>query len=487
MRNTTLPFNVSLLDPSRKRLGNLKPVTSVDIYSGATDDFHSEGLFSIEIFGKLGTEERGLNFSYIDINTFVLHPVVYHELVSIKHLYKDIINAKQYAKWDDETSDFIRSNEEEGNTGYGFFMSKFKDIKFRRNRSDIRNLRIDLIEKYINNCLYRYVPVIPAGLRDIVVDAGGKIKQDEINDYYRKLLFVSRTVNVVSEDYDNEIHDRNRMILQTTVNEIYATFKRMLEGTDGLIQSKWGSRQIFNGTANVIGSMDWSVVDIEGPTAKNVNDTVVGLLQMIKAALPVTLHCLKQGIVGHVFDDNDAQLQLINPKTLQLEYVNLSSQERDKWITQTGLTKLIEGYREPTIAHKPVMVGKHYLALIYDDGEYFKVFNDLNEMPEDFSKDYVRPLTWCELFYTSCYVKFRTLYGLVTRYPILGLGSIYPSRCYTKTTVKGNIRKPLGLMWDKDEDLPVAPEMPIAGEELVHLLIPSTSTLKGLGGDGYLV
>ena len=39
-----LPFNVDIIDLKPERLATLKPVFSLDIYDGASSNFHEDGL-----------------------------------------------------------------------------------------------------------------------------------------------------------------------------------------------------------------------------------------------------------------------------------------------------------------------------------------------------------------------------------------------------------------------------------------------------------
>ena len=94
MKSTDIPFNIKILDTSGSRLSVLKPVRVLDIYEGITNNFHEEGLFSISIFGRLGDEVRDKRFSYIDIKTKIMHPVIYTRLVKLKSLYEEKISER---------------------------------------------------------------------------------------------------------------------------------------------------------------------------------------------------------------------------------------------------------------------------------------------------------------------------------------------------------------------------------------------------------
>jgi len=498
MKTNDLPFNVDLLDNGKGALSKLRPVTVLDIYDGAPPNFHDDGLFSTLTFGPVGDESRDNKFSYIDMGVTVIHPTIYKELIKLKALYKGIMAGTKYAKWDDKLKDFVTSTELEGSTGYSFFISKWLDIVFVENSSDARQLRVDLVNKYRgvgkkastlpsggDKTLIRYMVVLPAGLRDLTVQ-DGRTTEDEINALYRKVLSISKTVDITDGNINNPIHDVSRWTLQNTFLEIYQTIHLMLTGKKGFIQAKWGRRRIFNGTRNVISSMDMGAADSSGETMIEVTDTVLGLLQVMKGALPLTVHAVRNSIIQRIFSDGDAAVPLIDTTTLATELVDLDSKERDKWLTIEGIEKIIDNYRDNTKRHDPIMIRDRYLALIYDDGETFKVFNDITLLPEDRDRKYVRPITWCEFFYTSCYAIFKEkLSCIITRYPITGIGSTYPSTIYLKTTVVGKLLRPLNSAWETDDSLPNAIEFPSTVEKGAHLdsTVVHPGRLAALGAD----
>ena len=63
-------------------------------------------------------------------------------------------------------------------------------------------------------------------------------------------------------------------------NQIFDYFQTILSGKHGFLQSKWGSRRIFNGTRNVIFAMDPSVENLGFPNQPKSTDTVVGMYQL---------------------------------------------------------------------------------------------------------------------------------------------------------------------------------------------------------------
>lgn len=489
MKITDLPANVSLLVPTDDRVKALRPTRSLDIFEGGNiNNFHEDGLFSIATFGRIGSDERDSRFSYINLKTPIFHPYIYKSIVRLRGFYEEIMSSKAYAKWNEELMDFEPSDPVNGDTGYAFFFAKWKDIVFKSTGSDVRDLRIKLLTKFKDKATTDRVLIIPAGLRDIQVDADGGIKQGEINEFYRTLISVSNTVD--ARTGNDRVLDNTRMTMQREFNKIFEYIIGLLEGKGGFFQQKWGARRIFYGTRNVLTAMDTSVPVLGEANAVSVNHTMCGLYQVMKGALPKTIHWLLSGWLGQVFQGRQGEALLVNPTTLHREHVSLDSDTIDKWTTSAGLEKMVNSYADKDKRLKPVMVGKYYIGLVYRGPDNtFKFFNDIDELPKEggFSKENVHPITLCELFYIAGYREWNKLGAFVTRYPIgQGHSSIYASFIYVKNTVKGVMRYELGSDWMRIGDDYVAPEYPNFAEEnpaFLDSLVPHTSRISGLTAD----
>src|SRR5579872_1383888 len=111
-----VPFNIKILNLTPQRLVGLRPVKVLDIFDGATTNFHDDGLFSTLIFGKVGDPARSARFSFIDIKIPIFHPVIFSALIALKQLYGGIMAGTDYAVWSDELKDFERSDSINGKT-----------------------------------------------------------------------------------------------------------------------------------------------------------------------------------------------------------------------------------------------------------------------------------------------------------------------------------------------------------------------------------
>lgn len=478
-----VPFNIFLLELTPEKLRGLKPVTKLDIFEGGSSDFSDEGLFSTTIFGRVGDERRNYRFSYIDIKVPVLHPVIFNGLVKMKRLYGDILSGKVYARFDPELKDFVKASAIDGATGYAFFIQHWKEIDFGSTNSINREQMVKLVHKYKDSALTDKIIVMPAGLRDLEIDKHNRISEDEINTLYRRLISLSNTINPATVKNQIEVLDTPRYQMQEVFNTIYETISALIEGKKKLLLGKWASRRVFNGTRNVITAMDTSVPYLGAKGNPDFNSTIVGLYQYLKATLPVTIFQVRR-FLDPIFPDVNQPARLINKKTLKAEEVVLHSRYYNQWATNEGIERVITSFKEESIRDVPLEIDGRYVALLYRGPDNtFKVIHDIDEVIPTRNKADVKPITLAELFYIAVYQKANSYPALVTRYPITGIGSIYPSRTHLRVTLKSERRMQLNDHWEPMGDEAMAYEFPVQGSAFVNSLIPHPSRLARLGAD----
>lgn len=481
MKKLDIPFNLDIQDTSEKTLMNLKPIRVLDIFEGATKNFHNDGLFSTAIFGRVGDPGRNARFSYIDIKLEIFHPLIYHVISQLKMLYAEILEGKSYAIWDKQASDFVKSDQTEGKTGFAFFMDHWKDLKFEERDSDSRELNIKFVEKFKGKATTTKLLVLPAGLRDYEIEDNGKESENEFNDLYRRALAISNSLSIQSIKSDVSNLNNSRLALQRTFNAIYALFESMLEGKKKFINGKWAARAVHYGTRNVITSTNVRVDELGSASSVGFNDTVVGLYQYLKASQPVTIYQVRQ-FLSQVFPGPNAPVSLTDKKTLKKVVVNLKPRYYDQFMTADGIERMISQYGEETIRHKEIEIEGHYLGLLYKGPGVYKFFQDIEELPAHLKKEDCSPITLTEFFYLAVYANARDYPALTTRYPITGYGSIYPSLIYLKPTVDVEKRTPLGVDWEIDSSKPVAINFPTKSA-FFNSMSPAANRLGRLGAD----
>jgi hypothetical protein len=232
------PFNLKLLQLTPLNIGRMQRVTSQDTFDGATKNFHPKGLFSSEIFGRTGDKLRMRNFSYIDLNIPILHPLVLRILGKLKRIYPEILYGKVYASWDPALKDFIKSTPLEGKTGFSFFMDHFDDLVFDDRLSDSRELNIKFLNKVRKTATNERVIISPAGYRDYVIKADGREEEDEVNPLYRRLIALSNGVTRDSFKASPSSYDKTRSAMQKTFVDLYDYHESIVKGKNKLTEGK---------------------------------------------------------------------------------------------------------------------------------------------------------------------------------------------------------------------------------------------------------
>ena len=476
-----IPFNIDLITGDAAGFRLLQPIKVMDIMEGQTKNFHPHGMFSVDIFGNVGSEKRNSTFAYIDIKLDVFHPVLFKAIVDSKALYGDIMAGKLYAIFDPELKDFVPSNAVDGHTGYSFFTGHYNELQLEKRPSQKREFNIKVLEKYKERPFFNKLLVLPAGLRDYEIDKTGKPSEDEVNKLYRKVYSITNLVDANLIKTNVDYFDAMRYNLQLSIIAIYNYFKAILEGKNGLVLGKWGKRKVFNSTRNVLTSHIPKLNELHDPRTVNVNQTVVGLYQYLRSILPLAVNLIRNKYLHKVFVGPNSPATVVNMKTLHKESVNIDLEYYDQWNLYEGIEKIAAKFGQEKMRHEPIIVDGYYLGLLYKGPDNtFKFIQDINEVPNDRDKKDVSPITYAEFLYMSVYDKANTVPNLITRYPITGYGSIYPSFAYLKTTNNSEILHELDEFWEP-LDKP-ALEFPVRSSSFYNSMSVNNSHLSRLGG-----
>lgn len=452
------PSNLTMLDPRTIVPGIYKEVTSTDAFEGMTQNLNDEGLYSLEIFGKMGSKERDKTEAYIDVKLPIFNPSYLKALGQIKSLYLGILKGTEYAVWDEGSKDFIKSNIIDGQTGFSFFVRHFYDLVVTTTDSYKRKQRVKAVDMFRNIALTTKVLVPPAGIRDIQFLPNGVPSEPEITDYYRKLIFRTRVISVANkDDTENPLYDSVRWGLQSSFNDIDQYIFGLQGGKGGILQRRMSTRAVVGGTRNVITARKVSRSNLFEDDGVSPNSVDMGLYQALLNYQYVCIHAMTTRYLESIFTPGSQTAKLVNTKTLEYEYVEVQPATVDKWTTATGMGKLFNGFSNVNLRNKPIIISGHYLALVYDDGKEVCVLHDINDLPEGKDRKLVSPITYMELFYLSCQEAIRLQMTQQTRYPIIGIGSIFPAKVNLLTTIGSTKRN---LIDTSGEVIQVLPRYP---------------------------
>ena len=482
MKKQLTPFNLKLFTPSQKDLVGFRPTKVLDITDGLSNNFHPEGLYSIETFGKSGDPRRNRLFSYIRLYTDIFHPLVFRALSDLKGLYGDIMACKVFATFDDKVGDFIPADPLSGLTGMTFFMQHYRKIKHDDRGVDMRIINVELLKKYENNHTFDYMLVMPAGLRDYTLDANGRPSEDEINGMYRKVISIANMISTTDPKLNSQYLDQTRFNLQKAVNDIYDYIETMLDGKNKFITGKWASRKIFNSTRNVLTSFVPENTELGGDRSVGTNHTVVGLFQYLRMTTPRTVYQVKE-LMSRVFNGPSLPANLIDPKTLKRVTVHVDPEFYDSWMTFEGIQSLIAKFSRVEVRHKVLKFEGYYPFLLWKPAGKYMLLQDIDDLPTDDpeARKQVTPITFAELLYLATYKGSDQTCSLFCRYPIAGYGSVYPAFTYVKSTVKSEIRIELDPSGEPTGAKAV--EFPINGLNFHESACPSKAHIGRLTAD----
>lgn len=445
------PLNFKPLVLTPAVIQQIYPVVSLNIFESSTNNFEPNGFFSTEIFGRVGSKERNNTFAYADTKLPIMNPHIFKELISLKGLYSDIIYGIRYAVWDDKTKDFVLSNASDGKTGYSFFLEHIEEtIKYQfeeaqKNQTligDQRFYKLSLLNKFgIKNTMTKYILISPAGMRDYTIDDNGKPSEDEVNSLYRKLIInINGLSNIkITKEYI-EIYDVVRANIQKSVQAIYEHYIDIaIGGKNKWLRGRVMKRRIEGSTRNVITPLPINITNLKNnKNHPNYNQTAIGLFQYIKAIEPIFRNRLKTDVIARLIDPLGTTGLLVNKDSGKSFITDIKPEIKELWTSTDGMVNIINRMGQEKFRNEPITLGEDYLINIYDDGNNIRLVFNTEEIDESSFK-YLRPVTYAELFYLIAYPLTDRYPGFLTRYPVAGLGGVYPTLPYLKTTIKGRV------------------------------------------------
>lgn len=471
-------FNVDFLTIKPEQLKDMGEVTSLAIYESNSKVYDPKGLFSETIFGTRDTQLRMLKPGYIDLKMPIIHPFAYKILISLDSIFDKILSGKIKASFNTELGTFIE--DPKGSTGYEFFMQNIYKVQFTNSDSKSRSVSIEVVLKALRpENLIRYFYVLPAGLRDIEEDSKGRPTQDEINNLYSRMIMAVNGIrnNTIRENnYAN--YDPYRYRVQLIALDVFEYIKNILEGKRGFIQSKWASRGLMDGTRNVLTALPNVVSDLKDPNKISFNDTTVGLYQFVKSIMPLAVHEVHKYFIIGVANPMSNNVKVIDSKTLKTTFKTANAKDKEAWTTAQGLNNIFNKLRQDVVKNDYAKLGEDYIALVEDKGKDIYVIKDTNNIPKEVNVNKLRPITYGELLYISVAKVSKQSKATVTRYPVINLGSIYPSGVYLKSTAIGR-RVKVHL----DTEVLDLPEYPKDGEKYFGSVSSSVYHLQKLDGD----
>jgi DNA-directed RNA polymerase subunit beta' len=222
----------------------LKPITSAEMM-GKFGHFHPNGLFSESIFGPVESLERRTTYSYINLNTKIIHPAVLRILTRLDRRIVEFISTKSHFEID-SGGQLIKSDS--GITGLSNFIKEFTKIKFRGETAE-REKFIDLVDKeYKKGTIFiDKIIVIPPDFRPAYQDEKGNWMIDALNNVYIGIIRKSHQLKSVGS---GEMFEILSYAMQQAVVDHDNYVRDKIGKKRGLVRSQLlGKRVDFSGRA----------------------------------------------------------------------------------------------------------------------------------------------------------------------------------------------------------------------------------------------
>lgn len=440
----------------------------------------SDGLLSTEIFG-VTPKERKSTYAYIDLQSYFLQPLVYKQIKRLDRRIDSIIAGTE--KYTIKNGDIVE--DPNGSTGLDWLYQNWEKIKWKRNKSNIRNERIDLLEGYKKNELFtRYFIVIPAFYRDINLQKieSGRPSIHEINSgsdqtngsSYSKLLRLTSTIRM-GGSFAFALNN-TKFQIQMCMVDIYNYFKSRIEKKYGIIKKgllgksvDYGSRLVISAPHINAETYDDMIVDFE--------HVGVPLSKCISNATPFVIGWLSN-FFRNELEAAGKKYPIIDNKgnITYEEVVNPEAYYNDEYLEKL-MKKFIYSYSErfdrieiPTKSGKPCyMIFKGRTPEAIKSGKAPKL-GGIGD----------RYMTITDLFYLCAADIYQNKNVIVTRYPISTFQSLFSSKARPLSTIK-TCRMTIN---DKTYNYyPVIEEGKDPSTLFIEVLMMSNTLLKTLGAD----
>ena len=428
------------------KVNNLKEVYDPVFFNGPTPSEH--GLLSNEIFGITKSERAGI-YAYIDLGGYFLHPLAYKTLKKLNSKIENIVHGIDTYSIT-ETGEIIQ--DDNGNTGIDWLKKNFSKIKFTKNDSRSRNLKIDFINMESNKIWINKYIVIPAYYRDVDTKQAS-IGVGEINKLYSSLIIASKSLKETA-NYGLTLSDATKGRIQNILVQIFDWFGQgtTINGqkTSGNLPGKTGliKRGALYKTVDYSVRLVMSAPDLE---AENIEDLMVNMdhaAEPLAAVLcnfkPFVIFWLRRFFENEFAGKYEYPILTKKGEAISVPILDYQIMFSDS-ILNAQIERFIHGYSNrfipidiPVDMEELAKLNKSRKEKIKLDNIHMMIDYRLESVKNDStSKEMIhRPLTWCDLFYIAACEVTEDKMVLITRFPIDSYLNQFPTKIRVKSTVK---------------------------------------------------
>ena len=196
------------------------------------------GVFSAEIFGRPGSEDRRRRWGYIDLGGRYLHPLVYKTCTQLDRKFADVVSGSRRLRLSKTgVPEEVPESEPGGFTGIEGLYDNWEKIDWGKiETGSQRGERVGLLNVVPRDRAFiSKWPVMPAIYRDVETTSTSGIREvPPINYLYVRLLTSAPTVVSGLSFADGA----RKLRAQETLLEIHRASLELIAGKKGLIQDR---------------------------------------------------------------------------------------------------------------------------------------------------------------------------------------------------------------------------------------------------------
>lgn len=454
-------------------VNGIKEVTSAYVFAadGAPDP---DGIFSYDIFGRVGSNDRKNNFGYIDLKRKFFHPLIYNAVLQMFRNLPLVLAGEKYCIVSPKTGGIkIVPPEEEGaETGIDFFVDNWSKIKWNVNDSTSRERKEALFETIPEELIFvEKWPVLPAYYRDVNFHSkeSGKVDMDEFNTFYIKLI---NTVQSNLITFTGAYATQNNA--QTIIVDIHNYISKKISGKGGIIRKAIMGKTVDYAITNVISAPRFNAEFYKDQMIPY-NYIGVPLYNVCALFFPLIVNQLE-----NMFYDIAQSTEFFltyDEKTGEAKYAETGAMVTEK-LNSESLRKLVATFIKDKT--KSIRTARFNL------GEEHMVISSLERMLG-------RPATVTDILFNAAADVVFNKHVLSTRFPVTGSESLIINRIKILTTedtvdlsnISDRLTGSLKEYYKAYPLIPSANDGTIRKDKVkwIDTVIPNNSFLKGMGGD----
>ena len=416
------------------------------------------GLYSQEIFGRVGSRERKLLHAWVDLGGRFLHPFAYQ---IVKGMFRDLPKLIQRAAWWRLSPKGFLEKADEGEKGAGtgleWLIRNWSALDWKRTGVESREENIRLLKKLkpSETFVSKWI-VFPAFYRDMDrAGADGRMAMDDATALYKRLVLLGQAKAGAGDLAAGTTDWR----VQDALNQMYDMLTGRLAGKHGLIQRNIQGKSIDYAARGVI-------------SESRLDTDTYGELQVPYGHTGVPLHMAL--VMFFPFVTQQMEALLADFKQDSLVITGNPGKGAKYELTRETVAGLTTSKFERLVNMFARSERARFSELFVEtrDGSRALVFGSL---------DLGRPFTLTDFLFLTALRVVENKHAYVTRYPLEDYRNITPTRIRLLSTEKTiRVELPGGVAVD---NYPLLDWKNPDKTVWVNSVKPSNGYLQGFGAD----